>query len=437
MASPSSETQAVRKIRARILPFVFLLYIVAFLDRINIGFAALTMNRAIGVSSEQFGLIAGVFFIGYLLFEIPSNLLLHKIGARIWIARILVSWGVVAMLTGFSRSVGQLYALRFLLGVAEAGFFPGIVLYLTYWFRRREQAQAFALFMTAIPVATVLGSPVSGAILDHAHWLGISSWRWLLVLEGIPALVCGVLTSLFLPSRPEEAGFLTAEEKEWVATELAREQRQVEGHLSTWQTLRSPRVWHLAATYFGMTVGLYSISFWLPQVVKSLSRQYSNTTVGFLVMLPHLVGLAAMVIVSRSSDRRLERRYHAAVSLSLAGVALLLLVQISSPLLTIVIFMVVASGIYSFFAPFWALPAQFLTGVAAASGIALINSIGNLGGLAGPYLVGAVTRRTGSLNSGLALVGISLLFSALLVTAVRQRPSAVSAEAGAADTTIP
>ena len=437
MPSSSLESQAVRKIRARILPFVFLLYIVAFLDRINIGFAALTMNRAIGVSSEQFGLIAGVFFIGYFLFEIPSNLLLHKIGARIWIARILVSWGVVAMLTGFSRSVGQLYALRFLLGVAEAGFFPGIVLYLTYWFRRREQAQAFALFMTAIPVATVLGSPVSGLILDHAHWLGISSWRWLLVLEGIPALVCGVLTSLFLPSRPEEARFLTAEEKEWVATELAREQRQVEGHLSTWQTLRSPRVWHLAATYFGMTIGLYSISFWLPQVVKSLSRQYSNTTVGFLVMLPHLVGLAAMVIVSRSSDRRLERRYHAAVPLSLAGVALLLLVQISSPLLTIVIFMVVASGIYSFFAPFWALPAQFLTGVAAASGIALINSIGNLGGLAGPYLVGAVTRKTGSLNSGLALVGISLLFSALLVTAVRQGRSAVSAQAGAADTTIP
>lgn len=437
MSSPSLETQATRKIRARILPFVFLLYIVAFLDRINIGFAALTMNRAIGVSSEQFGLIAGVFFIGYFLFEIPSNLLLHKIGARIWIARILLSWGVVAMLTGLARSVGQLYALRFLLGVAEAGFFPGIVLYLTYWFRRREQAQAFALFMTAIPVATVLGSPISGLILDHAHWMGISSWRWLLFLEGIPALVCGVLTSFFLPSRPAEARFLTAEEKEWVATELAREQRQIERHLSTWETLRNARVWHLAATYFGMTIGLYSISFWLPQLVKSLSRQYSNTTVGFLVMLPHLVGLAAMVIVSRSSDRRLERRYHAAVPLGLAGVALLLLVQISSPLLTIVIFMVVASGIYSFFAPFWALPAQFLTGVAAASGIALINSIGNLGGLAGPYLVGAVTRKTGSLNSGLALVGISLLLSALLVIAVRQRSSAVSAQAGAADTTIP
>ena len=437
MSSPSLETQATRKIRARILPFVFLLYIVAFLDRINIGFAALTMNRAIGVSSEQFGLIAGVFFIGYFLFEIPSNLLLHKIGARIWIARILLSWGVVAMLTGLARSVGQLYALRFLLGVAEAGFFPGIVLYLTYWFRRREQAQAFALFMTAIPVATVLGSPISGLILDHAHWMGISSWRWLLFLEGIPALVCGVLTTFFLPSRPAEARFLTAEEKEWVATELAREQQQIEGHLSTGETLRNPRVWHLAATYFGMTIGLYSISFWLPQLVKSLSRQYSNTTVGVLVMLPHLVGLAAMVIVSRSSDRRLERRYHAAVPLGLAGVALLLLVQISSPLLTIVIFMVVASGIYSFFAPFWALPAQFLTGVAAASGIALINSIGNLGGLAGPYLVGAVTRKTGSLNSGLALVGISLLLSALLVIAVRQRSSAVSAQAGAADTTIP
>src|SRR6266851_4827302 len=314
------EARTIRKLQIRLLPFLFLLYVVAFLDRINIGFAALTMNKELAITSEQFGLLVGIFFFGYFLFEIPSNLLLHKIGARIWIARILITWGAVAALTGFVHSVHQLYVVRFLLGMAEAGYFPGIVLYLTYWFRQREQAQTVALFLTGLPVASILGSPVSGLILDHVHWLNISSWRWLLILEAGPAVVCGVLTYFLLPSRPAEAKFLARDEKDWIIAELAREHEKKSGEhqISVAQTFTHLRVWHLASIQFTFLIGLYSLSFWMPLVIKSLSSHYSNTVVGFLAMLPQLAGLAAMVLVSRSSDQRLERRYHAAIP-ALAG----------------------------------------------------------------------------------------------------------------------
>jgi MFS transporter, ACS family, tartrate transporter len=216
-------------VRIRILPFVFLLYVVAFLDRINIGFAALTMNKELAITSEQYGLVAGIFFLGYFLFEIPSNLLLHKMGARIWIARILISWGIVATLTGIVHSAHQLYVVRFLLGMAEGGYFPGIILYLTYWFRQREQAQAIALFMTALPATSIFGAPLSGVILDHIRWFGVSGWRWLLILEGIPALVGGILTYFLLTGRPAEAKFLTKDEKDWISAELEQEGRQKQG----------------------------------------------------------------------------------------------------------------------------------------------------------------------------------------------------------------
>src|SRR5215475_10784097 len=221
--SISRETKTVRKMQIRILPYLFLLYVIAYLDRINIGFAALTMNKELGISSQQFGFLVGIFFFGYCLFEIPSNLMLHKLGARVWIARILITWGIVAALTSLVRSVSQLYLARFLLGLAEAGYFPGIVLYLTYWFRQRDQAQAIALFLTGLPVTSILGAPVSGLILDHVHWFGISSWRWLLVLQAIPAVVCGVLTYFLLPNRPAEASFLSEEEKRWITEELEQQ----------------------------------------------------------------------------------------------------------------------------------------------------------------------------------------------------------------------
>jgi MFS transporter, ACS family, tartrate transporter len=417
IARSSIEVRTIRKLWNRIIPFIFLLYVVAYLDRINIGFAALTMNKELGITSQQFGLLVGTFFFGYFLFEIPSNLLLHKIGARIWIARILVTWGIVAMLTGFVHNVHQLYVVRFLLGLAEAGYYPGVVLYLSCWFRQREQARAIALVLVGIPVTSILGGPVSGFILDHIHWLGVSSWRWLLILEGVPAVICGVLTYFLLPSRPEEARFLAQDEKDWIIGELAREHEKKlrEHQVSLAKTFTHLRVWHLASIQFTFLIGLYSLSFWMPQVVKSLSSHYSNTVVGLLVVIPQLVGLASMVLVSRSSDRRRERRYHAAIAALAGGIGWLLLGTTTSPVISILLLSLVAAGAYSIPPPFWSLPSEFLTGYAAASGIAMINSIGNLGGFAGPYAIGLIKDKTGNLSWGLAFVGTSMLVSAILL----------------------
>jgi ACS family tartrate transporter-like MFS transporter len=356
-----SEARTIRAVRIRILPFIFLLYVVAFLDRINIGFAALTMNRELAITSRQFGLIVGVFFLGYFLFEIPSNLILHRIGARVWIARILISWGVVAAATGFVRSVPQLLAARFLLGLAEAGFFPGMVLYLTYWFRQREQARAIALFMTAQPLTSILGAPLSGLILDHIHWLGMSSWRWLLVLEGVPAIACGILAYFLLPSRPADATFLTAGEKQWLDVELRREDgRKLESHpISPAQALVNGRVWLLACIGFTQAIGAYSLTFWLPQEVKSFSGHYSNTVVGLLVAIPYLVGLLSMILVSRSSDRRQERRFHAAIPLAIGGLGFVSLGVVHSPVASIALLSCAAFGVYSFFGPYFASPSEF------------------------------------------------------------------------------
>jgi MFS transporter, ACS family, tartrate transporter len=417
----TTEARTIRKVRIRIIPFIFLLYIVAFLDRINITFAALTMNRDLAISSQQYGLLSGIFFIGYFLFEIPSNLLLHKVGARLWIARILVTWGVVAVLTGFVRNVHQVYVLRFLLGLAEAGFAPGMLLYLTYWFRQREQAQAVGLYLSGMPIASILGSPLSGMILDRVHWLGLGSWRWLLILEGIPAILCGFLTYFLLPSRPSEARFLTTEEKEWLRKQLESEEQQKlkQRQFTTLEALTNGRVWHLVAIYFAMLTGLYSLNFWAPQLVKSLSKGYSNSFIGFLIMIPSLVGLAAMISISRSSDRTLERRYHVAIPAIAGGVALVLLGAAHSVFLAVVLLSFVAIGVYGFLGPFWALPSEFLTGFSAAAGMALINAGGNLGGFVGPLAVGFIMQRTGSLYGGLAFGGFSLFTAAIFVLLLR------------------
>ena len=409
--------RTIQKIRFRILPFVFVLFVVALIDRNNIGFAALTMNKELAISSQQFGFIFGIFFFGYFLFEIPSNLLLHQIGARVWIARILLTWGLVAMLTGFVHTVQQLYIARFVLGLAEAGYFPGIILYLTYWFPQREQARALALFMIGIPVTTILGAPVSGFILDHMHWLGVSSWRWLLILEGAPAIVCGALTYLLLPGGPQEARFLDSEEKEWIQAELQREEQQkfTRRSYSVLQALASGRVWVLVLIYLGITVAIYALNSWAPQLVRSLSSLYSNSTIALLVMIPSLVGLAAMILVSRSSDRTLERRYHVAIPALATGTALVLLGTRPSAFLSVALLCLLAAGVFSCLGPFWTLPSEFLTGYSAAAGIALINSVGNLGGFVGPATIGFISQRTGTLSAGLALSGIPMFLSAALV----------------------
>jgi|SRR5215469_15851728 len=425
VAPSTIEATTIRKLRTHIIPFVFVLYVISFIDRINIGFAALTMNKALAITSQQFGLLSGVFFWGYFLFEIPSNLLLHRIGARIWIARILVSWGIVAMLTGLVTTPAHLYILRFLLGVAEAGYFPGILLYLTYWFRQRQLAHAFAVFLAAVPVASIVGAPASGLILDHIHWFGFSSWRWLLILEGVPALLGGALTWFLLPDRPADAKFLKPEEKNWLTTEVAREEQDklTRKRISVVQTLSDRRVWHLAAILLSANIGFYAITFWMPQLIKAASNQASNTTVGMLVMVPYFVALVAMISVGRSSDKRFERHYHAAIPLVVGGISFVLLATISgtSIFLTVALWCVTVSCIESAYSPIFSLPNEFLAGFSVAAGIALINSIGSLGGFVGPYAFGAINKRTGSFRGGLLFAGVSLLISAMLILALRKR----------------
>lgn len=423
MSSPSSvsaliETGAIRKLRIRLLPFLFVLFVLAFIDRINLGFAALTMNRELAITGQQFGFAAGIFFWGYFLFEIPSNLILHKVGARVWIARILITWGTIAALTGFVQSAHQLYVARFALGLAEAGYFPGIVLYLGYWFRQREKAQAIALILIGIPLASVVGGPISGFILDHAHWFGLSSWRWLLMLEGFPAATFAFLVPLLLPNKPAEARFLTKEEKAWIAEQLEREDRLKLGvetqFASVTQTLVNPRVWHLACIGFCHGFATYIFSFWLPQVTRSVLGGQSNTVIGFAVMVPNLVGLIAMILVSRHSDRTLERRYHLATLGALVGIAFLLLGVPRSASFSVALFSAVAVGAYSFLPIFFSLPGDFLTGFSAAAGIALVTSVANLGGFVGPYMVGLIHQKTGSFYGGLISAGVFFLISASL-----------------------
>jgi ACS family tartrate transporter-like MFS transporter len=424
LAPSTIEGTTIRKLRTHIIPFLFVLFVINFVDRINIGFAALTMNKELAITSQQFGLLSGIFFWGYFIFEIPSNLLLHKLGARIWIARILVSWGVVAILTGFVRSATHLYLLRFLLGVAEAGFVPGIYLYLTYWFPQRQLAHAISLFNSAGPVASIVGAPISGVILDHIHWLGLSSWRWLLILEGIPAVVGGIATYFLLPSRPAEARFLTPQEANCLASKLAlQEQRKAaQERISVSQTLTHRRVWHLTAAYFAWAVGQYTMIFWMPQLVKTSSSHYSNTTVGILVMIPYIAALIAMIFVAYRSDRTLERRYHAAISVMIAGTSLVLLGATATPaFISLIFWCFAAAGVYSLLPPFWSMPNEFLSGFSAAAGIAFINSFGNIGGFVGAYGMGAINRQTGSFRGGLVFAGVSLLASAMLMLALRKR----------------
>ncbi|HNX17801.1 MAG TPA: MFS transporter [Methanoregula sp.] len=417
--------RTIRKVTLRLLPFLILLYVVAYLDRVNFGFAALEMNSALGLTSEIFGFLSGIFFIGYLLFELPSNLILQKVGARIWITRILISWGIVVMLTAFATDALQIAVLRFTLGVAEAGFFPGILLYLTYWFREREQAKAVALLMAALSISMIVGAPVSTWILDSVNWFGIAGWRWLFVLEGLPAVVLGFVTYWYLTDRPGDAKWLLPAEREWLSQTLKNEnelRQKHGGHTGLASIIADRRVWHLAFIYGMLVIALYGLGFWMPQIIRSLDASLSNTSIGLVMIIPYACAGVAMILWSKHSDRTGERRWHTALPPLLGGIALAGSGITASPLVAFFLLIIATMGIFCAFGPFWTLPSLFLAEMSAAAGIALINSVGNTGGFIGPSLLGYLTYITGSTNTGLMVIGGCLALGGICAAAVSTRP---------------
>ena len=419
------EKAIMRRVFWRIVPLCFLLYIVSYIDRANIGYAALQMNTELGLTADAFGFAAGIFFIGYFLFEVPSNLLMARYGPRVWIARILIGMGVVSMATAFVQNDWQLYLMRFLLGIAEAGYFPAIIIYLTTWFRAKEQATVVAMFTAAIPVSYVIGTPVSTFIMDHVAGLGLTGWRWMLILEGLPAVIGGLLTYRLLVDRPANARWLAADERDWLEAEIAREHQAVAGirHLNTWRAITEPRVLYLSAIYFVYQAGSLGVGYWLPQIIKHSGKSLTNVETGLIATLPYLVATAGMIWWSRRSDRTGERRQHTAWPLLLAGLALGSVAAVTGPIAATALLAAALTGFYAFKAPFWTLPGMFLSRSSAAISIAAINSIGNLGGFAGPYLVGLVAKSTGAPASGLIfLAGLTLVafFMVLLAPLARR-----------------
>jgi ACS family tartrate transporter-like MFS transporter len=427
--SAELETRVLRKITLRIVPFVMLLYFIAFIDRVNIGFAALTMNKDLGFSPTTFGFGAGIFFVGYFLFEVPSNLVLDKVGARIWIARVMITWGIISGAMAFVTGANSFYALRFLLGAAEAGFFPGIILYLSYWFPARQRAAVTAIFMAAAPLSTVLGSPVSGALLEMHGLLGLTGWQWMFIIEGVPAVVLGVVVLFYMTDRPEQAKWLSGEERNWLVTTMnteAAEKSGIAAH-SIWRGLADMRVLALSLVYFGTSAGLYTLGIWAPQIIKEFGL--TSLQVGFLNALPGVVAVVAMVLWARHSDRSGERTWHVVGACMLAAVGLMLAGFAGSVIAVLLALTLVNIGISSAKPPLWSMPTLFLSGSAAAAGIATINAIGNLGGFVGPAMIGWIKDLTGSFQGGLFFVAGLLVLSAVLTVALArsQRTSDIAA----------
>jgi MFS transporter, ACS family, tartrate transporter len=408
------ETSTIRAISWRLIPFLVLAYFFSYLDRVNLGFAALTMNTELAFSPTVFSFGAGIFFIGYFIFEVPSNLALEKFGARRWIARIMVSWGVLSALMAAVYDQYSFYGLRFLLGVAEAGFFPGIILYLTYWYPAQYRARFLAAFVIAVPVSTVIGAPISGLLLGLDGALGLKGWQWLFVIEGIPSVLLGFVTWFYLTDKPDQADWLTVEQKAWLKSKLDAEiaAKQAVKHFTLGEALLSPKVLALSAIYFGFVAALYGMQFWLPQIVKAFGL--TNAQTGFVTAIPYLFGTIAMILWARHSDATRERVAHVGGPSLLAALALAVSSYITDPTITMVVLSVAAIGLFCFFAVFWTLPTAWLSGTAAAGAIALINSIGNLAGFGGPYLIGWVKEATGSTSTGLLVLSLLPLAAGLL-----------------------
>jgi MFS transporter, ACS family, tartrate transporter len=418
------ESAVVRRLTWRLLPFLFLLYIVAYLDRINVGFAALQMKQQLAFTDAVYGLGAGMFFGGYFFFQVPSNLVLERVGARRWIALLMIAWGVISASMALVSGPRSFYGLRFLLGAAEAGFFPGVLLYLKSWFPAQARARSVARFMTAAPLSGVIGGPISGALLGLHLVGGLAGWQWMFLMEGIPAVLLGVVTFAYLVDCPEDANWLAGDERAWLIETLHRERSEVReiGSKGVFAAFRSGRIWMLALVYFGLNTVSYGISLWLPTVIKSLSG-VGNFTIGVLSAIPYIAAAVAMVLVGLHSDQSGERRWHTAVPAFTGAVALVAAANSTQLAISIVAISVAVLGVFSMMGPFWAIPTAMLSGTAAAAGVALINSVGNLGGFVGPYVIGLVRTSTGQFKGGLLLIGGALAVSGAVVLMVKGRRS--------------
>jgi ACS family tartrate transporter-like MFS transporter len=410
----SLEHHTIAKVSSRLVPFLIVCFFVAYLDRVNVSFAALTMNRDLGFSASTFGFGAGIFFLAYFLFEVPSNLLLERVGARKWIARIMFSWGLISGAMAFVSGVTSFYVLRVLLGIAEAGFFPGIIFYLTLWFPAVYRARIVGYFMAAVPLSTVIGAPISGLLLELDGLMGMKGWQWLFILEAAPALILSVIVFFYLTDQPADATWLEPEERAWLVARLEQERRQRElvRRYNVTQALLNPKVLALSVVYFGAVATNYGLSFFLPQIVKEFG--VSNLQAGFVAALPYVAGLVSIVLWGRRSDRKLERRFHLAFPLFVASAGIAISTMLNDPTMKMVALSVAGFGIFGCLPVFWTFPAAFLSGAAAAGGIALINSIGNLAGFAGPYVMGRVRDTTGSYTGGLLSLS-SVGFMAMII----------------------
>jgi MFS transporter, ACS family, tartrate transporter len=408
------------------MPLLMACYLLAYLDRINIGFAAVTMNHDLGLDAYHYGLGAGLFFWGYFFFEVPSNLMLERFGARRWIARIMVTWGLVSMGTAFIQGWVGFLALRFILGVAEAGLFPGVILYLTYWFPAAYRARIIAAFMVAIPLSLAVGSPISTAILAMDGIAGFKGWQWLFLIEGAPTILLAVIVLLVLPDRPRDAGWLADDQKQWLEETLDKEQKAVQAThgMSFWRTFIDPRVLGLSFIYFANLTTNLGLAFFLPQMIKEIG--FGTVQSGLVTSIPYVVGAIGAIAWGYFSDRYNERRISLFLALVVSAVGLAGAAFLGNKLAAVVWMSVAAVGIYGAKAPFWPLPSMFLTGSAAAGGIALINSVGNLGGFAGPYIMGWVKDATGSFKAGLyVLAGFGIAAAVVTLIVVRSAPAAV------------
>lgn len=423
-AAPGLEAATLSRVTRRLIPFLFVLYIANYLDRVNVSFAALQMNRDLGFSAGAYGLGAGMFFLGYCVFQVPSNLVLARVGARRWIGAIMIVWGAIASAMMLVRGVASFYALRFLLGVVEAGFFPGMIFYLANWFPAAHRARAVARFMTAIPLSGVVGGPLSGWLLGWNGVAGLAGWQWLFVLEGLPSAVLGVVALRYLTDRPEDAAWLPADGRVWLAERLRLERAggSDRRRASLRLALLDGVVWRLGVLYFLIVVGLYGQGLWLPQLIKG-SSQLGDLTVGLLAAAPALAAAVAMVAIAAHSDRTGERHAHVAVPLVAGAIGFAATaLALDSPLVATAALSLAAIGFTGALGPFWALPTSFLSGAAAAGGIALINSLGNIAGFAGPYLVGAVKDATGGFAGALLVFAVLMLAGALLALWLGRAP---------------